>query len=98
MKRCNVQLPHPSVGCLYHWLLRAMWLRNLNLWREIQFALPDVQPQEQRCPLLPAVCAVLPCVQIMVLPVSEIVNVCTDVDAYDCTRGLYEDRKRVCLH
>lgn len=60
MKRCNVQLPHPSVGCLYHWLLRAMWLRNLNLWREIQVALPDVrlqQPQEQRYP----VCSIAVC-------------------------------------
>ena len=50
----------------------------------------------QRYPLL-SVCAVFPCVQTMVwLPVFGIVNVRTDVDTYDCTRGLYGHRKRVC--
>ena len=43
------------------------------------------------------VCAVFLCVQTMVwLPVFEIFNVRTDVDACDCTRGLCGHRKRVC--
>ena len=29
------------------------------------------------------------------LPVFEIFKACTDVNAYDCTKGLYEYRKRV---
>ena len=46
--------------------------------------------QEQRCPFLPE-CAVFPCVQTMVwLPVLGICNVRTDVDACDCSRGLYD--------
>ena len=37
------------------------------------------------------------CVQTMAwLPVFETFNVCTDVDACDCTQGLYGHRKRVC--
>ena len=39
-------------------------------------------------------CAVFSCVQTMVwLPVFMIFNVHTDVDASDCTRGLYGQRK-----
>ena len=46
------------------------------------------QLQEQRYPFLP-VCAVFSCVQTMVwLPMFGILNVCKDVDACDCTRGL----------
>ena len=44
-------------------------------------------------PILP-VCAVLSCVQIM--QVYRIFNTRKDIDDYDCTRGLYEHRKRVC--
>ena len=37
------------------------------------------------------------CVQIMILlSTLRIVNIRTDVDAYDCTRGLYRYGKRVC--
>ena len=44
-----------------------------------------------------SVCAVLSCVQTMVwLLVFGFFNVHTDVDACDCTRGLYGHRKRVC--
>ena len=50
-------------------------------------------PKEQRYPLLP-VCAVLSCVQIM--QVFRIFKTRKDIDDYDCTRGLYEHRKRVC--
>ena len=54
------------------------------------------QPQEQRYPFL-SVCAVFSCVQRLVwLPVFGIFNMHTDVDACDCTRGLYGHRKRVC--
>ena len=54
------------------------------------------QPQEQRYPFL-SVCAVFPCVRTVVwLPVFGIFNVHTDVDACDCTRGLYGHRERVC--
>ena len=54
------------------------------------------QPQEQRYPFL-SMCVVFPCVQTVVwLPVFGIFNVRTDVDACDCTRGLYGQRKRVC--
>ena len=43
------------------------------------------------------VCAVFLCVQTMVwLPVFEIFNVRTDVDACDCTRGLCRPHERVC--
>ena len=55
------------------------------------------QPQkEKRYPFL-AVCVAFSCVQKMVwLPVFGILT-CTDVDAYNCTRGLYGHRKRVCI-
>ena len=54
------------------------------------------QLQEQCYPVL-SVCAVFPCVQTRVwLPVSGIVNMCTDVDACNCTRGLYGHCRRVC--
>ena len=54
------------------------------------------QPQEQRYPFL-SVCAVFSCVQTMVwLPVLGIFNVRTDVDACDCTTGLYRHRERFC--
>ena len=54
------------------------------------------QPQEQRYPFL-AVCAVFLCVQTKVwLPMFAIFNVRTDVNAHDCTWGLYGHRKRVC--
>ena len=52
--------------------------------------------QEQCYPFL-LVSAVFPCVQTMVwLPVFGIFNVHADVDACDCTQGLYGHRKRVC--
>ena len=42
-------------------------------------------------------CAVFSCVRTLVwLPVLGIFNMCTDVDAYDCTQGLYRHCKRVC--
>ena len=45
--------------------------------------------QEQRYPFL-SVCVVSSCVQTMVwLPAFGLFNVHTDVDACDCTRGLY---------
>ena len=51
------------------------------------------QPQEQCYPFL-SVCAVCLCVQTMLwLPVFGIFNVLTDVDACDCTRGLYRHCK-----
>jgi len=51
---------------------------------------------EQRYAFL-SVCAVFSCVRTMVwLPVFGIFNVCTDVDACDCTRGLCGHRERVC--
>ena len=54
------------------------------------------QPQEQRYPFL-SVCEVFPCVQTMVwLSVFKIFNMCTDVDACVCTRGLFRHCKRVC--
>ena len=54
------------------------------------------QPQEQRYPFL-SVYVVFLCVQTMVwLLAFGIVNVHTDVDACDCTRGLYGHRKRDC--
>ena len=57
------------------------------------------QPQEQRYPFL-SVCVVFSCVQTIVwlplVPVFGIFNVHTDVDACDCTRGLYGHRKKVC--
>ena len=54
------------------------------------------QPQEQRYLFLPA-CVVFSYVQTVVwLPVFRIFNVCTDVDACDCTWGLHGHRKRVC--
>ena len=47
------------------------------------------QPEEQRYPFL-SVCAAFSCVPTMVwLPVLGIFNVRADVDACDCTRGLY---------
>ena len=47
------------------------------------------QPQEQRYPFL-LVCAAFSCVRTMVwLPVFGIFNVRADVDACDCTWGLY---------
>ena len=54
------------------------------------------QPQEQRYPFL-RVCAVFLCVKTMVrLPVFWIFNMCTDVDACNCTWGMYWHHKRVC--
>ena len=54
------------------------------------------QPQEQRYPFLSA-CVVFSCVPTVVwLPKCGIVNVRTDVDACDDTRGLYGHRQRVC--
>ena len=51
------------------------------------------QPQEQRYPFL-SECTVFSCVQTMVwLPAFGIFNVRTDVDACDCTRGLYRHQK-----
>ena len=53
------------------------------------------QPQEQRYPFL-TMPAVFSCVQAKVwLPVLGSFNVHTDVNACDCTRGLYGHRKRV---
>ena len=47
------------------------------------------QPEEQRYPFL-SVCATFSCVRTMAwLPVFGIFNVRADVDACDCTRGLY---------
>ena len=47
------------------------------------------QLQEQCYPFL-SVCAVFPSVQTIVwLPVFRIFNACTDVDAFNCTGGLY---------
>ena len=54
------------------------------------------QPEELCYPFLSA-CAVFSCVQTMVwLSELGIFNVRTDADAWDCTRGLYGRRKRVC--
>ena len=77
-----------------------LFLVLLCPFREIRVAvLPDLrlqQPQEQRYPFL-AVCVVFSFVQTVVwLPVFGNFNVCTDVDACDCTQGLYGHRKRVC--
>ena len=47
------------------------------------------QPQVQHYPFL-SVCAAFPCVQTMVwLSAFGIFSVCTDVDARDCSQGLY---------
>ena len=55
-----------------------------------------IMTQEQRYPFL-SVQVVISCVPTMVrLPVFGVFNVLTDVDAYDCTRGLYEHSNRVC--
>ena len=55
------------------------------------------QLQGQCYPYL-SVCAVFSCVQTMVgLPVLEIFNVRTDVDACSCTQGLYNHHKIVCI-
>ena len=54
------------------------------------------QLQEQNYPFLP-VCVVFSFVQTIVWrPVFGIFNVDTDVDAWNCTRGLHGHRKRVC--
>ena len=54
------------------------------------------QRQEQRYPFL-TVRAVFSCVQAEVwLPMFGIINVHTDVNACDCTRGLYGRQKWVC--
>ena len=54
------------------------------------------QPQEQRYPVL-SVYAVFSGVQTLVwLLVSGICKVCTDVDACNCTQGLYGHCKRAC--
>ena len=59
------------------------------------FVLHQQQPQEQSCPFL-SVCVVYSCVQTVVwLPVSGIFNVCTDIEACDCTWGLYRHPERV---
>ena len=67
------------------------------LLREFRVTLQGVQqPQEQRYPFLP-VCAVFSRVHTMVwVSVSGIFDVHTDVDACDCTRGLYGHRTKVC--
>ena len=54
------------------------------------------QPQEQRYSFL-TVRAIFSCIQLKVwLPVLGIFNVHTDVNACDCTRGLYGHRIRIC--
>ena len=54
------------------------------------------QPQEQCYPFW-AVCAVFLCVQTMVcLRLLGIFNMCTSVDASNCTWGLYKHWKRIC--
>ena len=54
------------------------------------------QPQDQHYPFL-SVCGGFSFVWTMVwLPVFEIFNTCTDVDACDFTQGLCGHRKRVC--
>ena len=53
----------------------------------------EQQVQEQRYLFL-SVCTVFLCAQTMVwLPMFEIFNMRTGVDAWDCTRGLYGNRK-----
>ena len=67
-----------------YWKLESPYLGKLQ------------QPQEQRYPFL-SVRAVFSCVQTMVwLPVFGIFNMHTDVDACDCSPGMYGHRKRVC--
>ena len=46
------------------------------------------QPQEQ-CYVFLSVCVVFTCETMVWLPIFGIFNVCSDVDACDCTRGLY---------
>ena len=54
------------------------------------------QPQEQHYPFL-SVCAVFLCVQTTVwLPVFGTFNVCAEINACECTRGLYRCCKRGC--
>ena len=63
-----------------HWPLPEIWI---TLPSKAQ------QPQEQCYPLL-LVCAVFLCVQTKAwLPVFRIFNLCTDVDACNCTQVLY---------
>ena len=55
-----------------------------------------LQEQEQHYSFL-SVCAVFLCVQTTVwLPVFGTFNVCTEISACECTRGLYRCCKRVC--
>ena len=77
---------------LYHfifYLSLQLSLPGRLTWVRLQ------QPQEQRYPLL-TVRAVFSCVQTKVgLPMPGVFNVHTDVNACDCTRGLYGHCKRV---
>ena len=71
------------------WNPAVAWNSGHFTWVRLQ------QPQEQRYPFL-TMPAVFSCVQAKVwLPVLGSFNVHTDVNACDCTRGLYGHRKRV---
>ena len=57
-----------------------------------------VQQLQGQCYPFLSVCAVFSCVQTMVgLPVLEIFNMHTDIDACSCTQGLYNHCKIVCI-
>ena len=80
--------------CLLYFFLSTSLSRTDNLCRLTGKA---QQTQEQRYPFL-SVCAAYSCVKTKAwLPVLGICNVRTDVDACDCTGGLYGHRKRVCV-
>ena len=94
----SAALPNSSShthGFLFFFVLSTLSLVGKS-GRFTRVRLPQLQ--EQHYPFL-TVCTVFSCVQTTVwLPMLVIFNVHMDVNACDCTQGLYTHCKRVCLH
>ena len=103
LKRCQTR-EHRSLCLTFSMLWVLGWLQLVHIKQFFSTSLSLAENsghliwvrQEQRYPFL-LVCAVVLCVQTVVwLPVFGGYNMHTDVDACDCTQGLYRHLKRVC--
>ena len=87
--------PAPGPSWVHTWYYLALHLSLVGNSRRLSWVRLQ-QPQEQRYPFL-TVLAVFSCVKTKVwLSVLVIFHVHTDVNAYDCTQGLYVRYKRIC--
>ena len=94
-RNCLPQTNTAKVFCLVFLVLHCpCW----EIWVALPYLGKPQQLQEQRYPFLPVCVGVLWVKWKIWLPVLGIFNTHTDVEACDCTRGLYkhQDSKRVC--